>query len=245
MDSNFTLTALLLASLAAFGLAWVSAVAGFGGGVLLLPIFVALFGLRVAVPVLTITALASNGGRVWFNRRDVKLSLVGWFALGAVPAALVGGLAFAKAPIEPLKRLLGVFLLASVAWRRLGKAPRPPSDRSFVAVGGASGFGSALLGTVGPLTAPFFLAYGLTKGSYIGTEAASALVMHSAKLVAYGLGDILDTQILALGLVLTPATVLGSWVGKRTVDRVSVRTFTALVEFGLVVAGLLFLLGGG
>ncbi|WP_410622501.1 hypothetical protein [Amycolatopsis sp. cmx-8-4] len=52
-----------LASAAAFALALLSAVAGFGGGVLLLPVFTVLFGLRVAVPVLTLTQLTSNGSR--------------------------------------------------------------------------------------------------------------------------------------------------------------------------------------
>jgi uncharacterized membrane protein YfcA len=39
-----------LASVTVFLLAMLSAVAGFGGGVLLLPVFTALFGLRVAMP---------------------------------------------------------------------------------------------------------------------------------------------------------------------------------------------------
>jgi hypothetical protein len=46
------LLTLLAASAAAYALALLSAVTGFGGGVLLLPVFTALFGLRVAVPVL-------------------------------------------------------------------------------------------------------------------------------------------------------------------------------------------------
>lgn len=149
----------------------------------------------------------------------------------------------AKAPLAALKRLLGVFLLGVVAWRHLGKKPPAPKDTAFVVVGAASGFGSALLGSVGPLTAPFFLAYGLTKGAHIGTEAASALVMHGAKQVAYGLGDLLTWQVLALGLALTPTTLLGTWLGKHTVDRLHERVFVALVEVGLVVAGLLFLFG--
>jgi hypothetical protein len=48
---------LLVASVAAFGLALLSAVADFGG-------FTALFGLRVAVPMLTLPQLSSNGARV-------------------------------------------------------------------------------------------------------------------------------------------------------------------------------------
>ena len=238
-----TWVALLVAALAAGALAWLSAVAGFGGAVLLLPVFTALFGLRVAVPVLTLTQIASNGGRVWFNRRDINWRLVGWFAIGAVPSALVGGLLLAKAPLGALKRFLGAFLLGVVAWRHLGHPPRAPHPRAFIGVGAASGFGSALLGSVGPLTAPFFLAYGLTKGAYIGTEAASALVMHGAKLVAYGVGDLLTWQVLALGLALTPTTLLGALLGKKTVDRLHEKVFVALVEVGLVLAGLLFLLG--
>src|SRR6185503_16549483 len=75
------------ASVAAYLLALLSAVAGFGGGVLLLPVFTALFGLRAAVPMLTLTQLSSNASRVWLNRRDLRWRPVGWFALGAVPFA--------------------------------------------------------------------------------------------------------------------------------------------------------------
>lgn len=141
---------LALAALAAFTLAWLSAVAGFGGGVLLLPVFVALFGLRVAVPVLTLAQLVSNGSRVAFNRREVNWSLVRHFAIGAVPLALIGGALFAYAPLDGLKRVLGVFLLILVVWRRLGRRPPRVTERSFVAVGAASGLGSSLLGSVGP-----------------------------------------------------------------------------------------------
>ncbi len=36
-------------------------------------------------------------------------NVVGWFALGAVPLAFVGGLLFATAPLSALLRLLGAF----------------------------------------------------------------------------------------------------------------------------------------
>ena len=237
------LPTLLLASLAAFGLALLSAVAGFGGGVLLLPVFTALFGLRVAVPMLTVTQLSSNGSRVWFNRGELRWSLIGWFALGAVPCAVAGGLLLAHAPLAPLKRLLGVFLIGVVLWRRWQRRPRRPADSTFAAVGAVSGLGSALLGSIGPLTAPFFLAVGLTRAAYVGTEAASALVMHLTKITVYGAGDLITREVLLYGIGLTPATLLGSWAGKKIVGRISDRVFVLLVEIGLIVAGVLFLIG--
>jgi uncharacterized membrane protein YfcA len=237
------LPTLLAASLAAYLLALLSAVAGFGGGVLLLPVFTALFGLRAAVPMLTLTQLSSNSVRVWFNRRELRWRLIGWFALGAVPLAVAGGLALAHAPLAPLKRLLGVFLIGVVVWRRVNPHLGKPADPAFTAVGAASGLGSALLGSVGPLTAPFFLACGLTRAAYIGTEAASALTMHITKLATYGTGDLLTTKVLIYGVVLTPATLAGAWTGKKLLTRVSDQLFIRLVEAGLLVSGLLFLLG--
>ncbi|WP_230686917.1 sulfite exporter TauE/SafE family protein [Catellatospora vulcania] len=237
------LLTVLAASLAAYALAVLSAVAGFGGGVLLLPVFTALFGLRVAVPMLTLTQLSSNASRVWLNRGELRWRLIGWFALGAVPCAVAGGLLLAHAPLGPLKRLLGVFLIGVVVWRRFNPHPRRPADPAFAAVGAASGLGSALLGSVGPLTAPFFLAYGLTRAAYIGTEAASALTMHLAKLGAYGLGDLLTADILVYGLALTPATLAGAWTGRKLLTRVGDRFFVRLIEAGLLVSGVLFLAG--
>ena len=237
------LPTLVVASVAAFGLAVLSAVAGFGGGVLLLPVFTALFGLRAAVPMLTLTQVSSNAFRVWLNRRQLRWRLIGWFALGAVPLAVAGGLLLAHAPLGPLKRLLGVLLIGVVVWRRRNPHPRKPADRSFAAVGAASAVGSALLGSVGPLTAPFFLAYGLTRAAYIGTEAAGALTMHLSKIAAYGVGDLLTGGVMLFGVALTPATLAGAWVGKKIVGRISDRVFVVLVEIGLVAAGVLFLLG--
>jgi uncharacterized membrane protein YfcA len=237
------LMGLLIASGAAFVLAILSAVAGFGGGVLALPVFTSLFGIRVAIPVLTIAQLASNGGRVWFNREQLRWPLIARFSAGAVPLALVGGLLLAHAPLSPLKRLLGLFLIVVVVWRHARPAPKPLSDNAFVGVGAASGLGSALLGSVGPLTAPFFLSKGLVRAAFIGTEAACALIMHGAKIAAYGAGSLLTLRVLLLGAALTPATLAGAWAGKRIVGKISDRAFVIIVEIGLVIAGLLFLTG--
>jgi uncharacterized membrane protein YfcA len=236
-------TTLAVAMVAAFVLAVVSAVAGFGGGVVLLPVFAAMFGLRVAVPVLTLTQLVSNGSRVALNRSEIDHRLVGWFALGGVPCAVGAGLLFATAPLAALERLLGVLLVAMVLWRRLQPHPPRLSPPAFVAVGAASGLGSGLVGSVGPLTATFFLARGLVKEAYIGTEAASAVVLHTAKLVAYGVGALLSASVLVLGLLLAPATMLGAWVGRHVVRRINERTFVLVVEIGLLVSAALLLIG--
>jgi hypothetical protein len=223
----------------------VAAVAGFGAAAILLPVLVALFGPREAIPILAVIGLVSNASRVGFNRELVQWPIVGWFALGGVPAALIGGFLFAATPIDALTRLIGAFLLASVAWRRLRPAPSGVlGPRTFTVIGAVFAFASALVGSVGPVMAPFFLSAGLVKGAYIGTEAASSVVMQAAKLVAYGISALLTPLTLGIGLVTTPAMVAGSWIGKRIVDRLPERIFTAIIEVALVVTGAVFLVSG-
>jgi uncharacterized membrane protein YfcA len=92
--------------------------------------------------------------------------------------------------------------------------------------------------------APFFLAFGLLKGAYIGTEALSTVVMHVTKLVAYHQSSILSRTDVLIGLALGPIMTLGSYVGKHVVDRLPERTFIMLIEAGLITAGLAFLIRG-
>jgi uncharacterized membrane protein YfcA len=222
-----------------------AAVAGFGGAAVLLPALVAVFGVRAAVPILTVAQLIGNGSRVWFNRRLVEPRVVAWFALGAVPLALLGGVLFASAPLGALKRLIGAFLLVMVLWRHLPRAPTwRPGVRAFAVIGAVFSFLSALVGSVGPLMAPFFLAYGLVKGAYIGTEALATVVMHVTKLVAYGGTAVLTPRAVAVGLALGPIMILGSYIGKRIVDRLPERVFVAIIELVLVGAGGWFVIGG-
>ncbi len=103
--------------------ATVAGVTGFGGAAILLPVLVAVFGVRDAIPILTVAQLIGNGSRVWFNRQEVAWPVVGWFGLGAVPFALLGGWLFASAPLPVLTRLAGLFLLVMVVWRRSRPGP--------------------------------------------------------------------------------------------------------------------------
>ena len=236
---------ILLLGGGAFLAATLAAVTGFGGAAVLLPILIFVFGVRDAIPILTVAQLIGNGSRVWFNRRELALQVVGWFAVGGVPAALVGGVLFATAPLSFLKRLLGFFLLVIVVYRHIRKAgAHKPSLRGFAIIGAVFSFLSALLGSVGPLMAPFFLSYGLVKGAYIGTEALATVVMHVTKLVAYGGTAILTLKSIGAGLALGPIMIFGSFIGKRIVEWLPEYVFVWLIEATLILAGLAFLIRG-
>ena len=74
--------------------------------------------------------------------------------------------------------------------------------------GRRSSFLSALLGSVAPIMVPFFLAFGLVKGAYIGTKALSTVIMHVTNLVAYRRTSVLTDSGVLIGLALGPIMFL-------------------------------------
>ena len=234
---------LALIAVAAFAASTVAAIAGFGGSAILLPLLVPAFGARDAVLIMTIVQLVGNASRVVVNRHELVLPVVAWFSIGAVPFAILGGLAFAAAPMSVLTRLLGVLLIGMVVWRQLPISVlggRQLPLRSFAIVGAASSFISALVGTIGPLMVPFFLAYGLTRGAYIGTEAASTVVIQVVKAATYTGAAAMTVTALVTGIVLSPLMILGSVVGKRVLHGVSDRAFVLIIEGAMLVSGIFF-----
>jgi uncharacterized membrane protein YfcA len=221
---------------------FVAAIAGFGGSVIMLPVLVWVVGVTDAIPLLTIAQLIGNLSRVVLNRHEIKWSVVWSFALGAVPAAIIGGIIFTTAPAAALVRILGAFLILMVVYRhtRWGMDAKLRLN-GFVPLGAASGLFSAVLGTVGPLAAPFFLAFGLVKGAYIGTEAMTAVVMHITKLGVYDIYALIGMRTLLFGLGIGAIMILGTYMGKSILNRVPERIFPYIIEGTLLISGILFL----
>lgn len=217
-------------------------VTGFGGAAILLPPLVFIFGVKGAIPILTVAQLIGNASRVYFHRDSLDWKVVRYFGLAAVPSAVLGAYLFSLANIPLLLRVLGAFLLATVLWRRLGarKISKFPVA-GFLGVGAVFSFLSAITGSVGPFIVPFFLSYGLVKSAFIGTEALCTVLMHVAKIAIYGRTNLLPPRSALLGLALGPLMILGSWTGKKIVERIPERAFVVLVEITLILAGLNFI----
>ena len=227
----------------ALGGSVVGGVAGFGAGLTLLPILVFILGARAAIPVLTVTMLIGNISRVWWSRHDINRAVVVRFLVGAVPATALGAMLFVGASSEWLGRLIGVFLLATLPLRRLFQSSGLVVRlRHFPFVGAGVGALSSVVVTTGPVVTPFFLAYGLRKAAYIGTESVCGMAMHFTRGAVFARYSILTWDAIGLGCVLGGTMFAGSWIARRLMDNMSERVFLWIVEGMLLVSGLQSLL---
>jgi hypothetical protein len=221
----------------------VGGVAGFGGGLILLPVVAWVVGIRAAAPVLTVTMLLGNLSRIWWSRHEIDTRVIGRYLLGAIPATFVGVMLYAGTPSTWLGRIIGLFLIAAIPLRRAMLASRIEVRlRHFPVLGALTGALSAIVVTTGPFITPFFLAFGLRRGAFVGTEAVCALGMHLSRSVAFARYALLGWDTVALGCVLGSTMFAGAWVGRRLLERMSDRAFVAIIEVLLLVSGLQFLL---
>lgn len=221
----------------------IGGVAGFGAGVLLLPMAAWMLGIRMAVPVMTIAMLLGNVSRLWWSRGETDRQVALRFLAGAVPATALGTLLFVGASSESLNRVIGAFLLASVPLRRvLTMGHWRVRLAHFPFIGLVFGVLSSTVVAIGAALTPFYLAYGLRRGAYIATESVCAFAMHVTRGATLARYRLITWEVIVIGGVLGLVMFLGSWIGRRLLDRMSDRVFLAVIEGLLVLMGLQFLL---
>lgn len=218
-----------------------SGVAGFGGAVLMLPALAFSLGGRASVPILTIAQLLGNLSRAAFGWREIRWRPVLIFSAGAVPASLLGARAFVEMSPASIQRWVGVVLLVVVALRHTALGTRRVGQRLLFPAGALVGLLSSIAGSAGPLGAAVFLNLGLPPQAYVSSEAATAVLIHLAKSLVYGRYAAMTADDLLRGLGLGAAMVLGSWTGRKIIERIPRKRFDSLVEAALVVAALALL----
>ena len=107
---------LLIVGLAALFGSAITAIAGLGGGILLLSVLLQFLDPLEAIPVHAVIQLASNSSRGLILRRDVDWGVVGRFSLLLLPAGIMGLLVAGAFPVDVGRVFIAVFALALVWW---------------------------------------------------------------------------------------------------------------------------------
>jgi uncharacterized membrane protein YfcA len=217
----------------------VSGIIGAGSSIMLLPVLVFQFGPKQAVPIMAIAALMSNVAKVMAWWREVNWRAFAAYSIPGVPAAALGARTLLVLPARVVDVALGGFFLVMVPARRWLHARAFHIGLWGLALAGAViGFATGIVLSTGPLSVPAFTSFGLVRGAFLSTEAASSLALMISKVATFRELGVLPLPSVIQGLIIGASVMIGSFAGKAVVQRMSVHAFHYLLDALLLCSGL-------
>jgi uncharacterized membrane protein YfcA len=208
-----------------------------------MPALVYFYGPVQSIPVMAITATVANLSRIflWWRVIDWKAFFV--YSLTAIPAVTLGANTLVSLNETLVQVMLGAFLILLIPTRRWMRKQYFVLQLWHMALVGAFiGYLTGIVATTGAINTPFFLAYGLSKGAFLGTEAASTLSILFAKGVAFRSLGLLDSTAIVQGLLIGSCVLVGSIFSKKIVLTLSEKQFLQLMELVMLISGVLIIL---
>ena len=221
----------------------ISGIVGTGSSIMLVPVLVYEFGPKEAVPIMAVAAIMANLSRVlaWWREVDWRACLA--YALPGIPAAALGARTLLVLPSRIVDIAIGIFLIAMVPVRHWLARYDLKVSLWRLAIGGAAiGYLTGIVVSTGPLSVPLFLFYGLSKGAFLATEAASSLGLYLSKSVTFERFGALTADVALKGLIAGSSLMVGAFVAKRFVLRLRPEVFRLLMDGIMLAAGLTMLL---
>lgn len=220
----------------------IGGVVGFGSSIMLMPVLVVAFGPRAAVPVMAVAATMANLSRVLVWWREVDWRACAVYSVTGIPAAALGARTLLTIPERYAQGALGLFFIAMIPIRHWMAARQLRIGLLHLAVAGALiGYVTGIVVSTGPINAPLFLAYGLVKGAYVGSEALGSLAIYASKVAVFRSFGALPLETIERGLAVGCSLMAGSLLAKRLVLRLDPARFQLLMDGLLLISGVVML----
>src|SRR6202158_2502414 len=213
----------------------ISGISGTGSSIMLMPVLVYQYGPKQAVPIMAVAAVLANLSRILAWWREVDWRACAAYSLAGIPAAALGARTLLALPSRAVDMAIGVFLIAMVPVRHWLAGHHLKLSLWHLAVGGAViGYLTGIVVSTGPLSVPLFLFYGLTKGAFLATEAASSLGLYLSKSVTFERFGALTPDIALKGLIAGSSLMSCAFIAKRFVLRLAADMFWVGVGGGML-----------
>ena len=233
----------LIIILTTLGTAFLSSIFGMLGGVILMGILVSIMPVSQAMVLHGLIQLTSNGYRAWLNRKDINWSIVATLIVGNIIA--LAGLVFVAFVPDRITVLLALGLLPYIAWALPKNAALDVSKKPIGLLAGMVVVATNLLaGVGGPLLDIFFQRVDMTRHQVVATKALAQSLGHISKVIFFGFLTVSasnDWPVLWLVLIAMTASVTGTTLGKKILDKINDEIFFLWTQRILLSVGAVFI----
>ena len=220
----------------AFGTSILTAIVGFGGGMLLIAFLPGLVPVSAIVPIHAASQLCSNSSRALFSWRSIHWSFSGAFIAGS----LLGGFGAAQfinqINLDFLPLILGLYILFNV-WGPKLTFKNPPRGEFFT-IGFVQTVLSTIIGATGPLAHSTLMRKGLGRDSIVSTSALLMTITHLIKIPIFGVLGFSFTSYWHVIIGMWFGVITGTFIGTRVRHKIPEPAFRTMVKWLLTLLAL-------
>ena len=230
-----------------------------GAGILVVPLLAAAFGgmpsVGVMLPMLIMADCFAVG---WYKRHaqwDKLVGLLPWVVVGlSAGTYALWRVGESKSHKDVMGVIIGVMVLIMLAVHllqdRLDERLTPRSKTGVAGTGIAAGFTTMVSNAAGPVMQIYMAAHRLPKKEFIGTLAWYFFIINISKVPVYALlsrvnpdKPIMTAHSLLFDLLISPVIVLGAFIGKWMLPRISQKSFDSIVLILAAVSAVKLIIG--
>lgn len=217
----------------------VSASAGLGGSLLLVPTLALFLGTKEGVALAALLLAGNNVFKIGAYRDTLPFRKAAMVIALIVIGAAVGSTLLVNAPVAVVTVGVIVMFVGTIIAERFEWKPAQAGFAPLLAL--VSGASSGFSGTSGPLKGVAIRNLGLDRRHFVGAASLASLAGDVTKTAVFAEANLLSVQSLLMAVAALPLMLFGTWTGSRINARAGEQTFAVL--FWTVMSGYTLRLG--
>jgi uncharacterized membrane protein YfcA len=230
---------ILLFTLLALVAEIIGTISGFGSSVFFVPVAAYFFDFHSVLGITAIFHVFSNLSKIYFFKRGVNWKIVLYLGIPAIIFVSFGAYLSKFFDSTLLELILAIFLIGfSILFLIAQNVIIQPTHTNSIIGGSISGFVAGLLGTGGTIRGMTLAAFNLNKDVFIATSAFIDFGVDLSRGIVYFSNGYMHWHDMKFVLILIAVSIVGTYIGKKVLDRVSETTFKRIVLFVILGIGI-------
>jgi uncharacterized membrane protein YfcA len=223
--------------------------AGFGGGLIAVPLFLLVLDPKEALGIILPLLCACDVLAVYFYRKDFDKRNILRLLPGALLGILIGSLLLGRVPDRQLKLWIGLLAMLFViyhfskSWLLEKITAYHPKGWHGPIFGILVGVTSTLAHAAGPVATMYLFPQRMSRVLFVGTNAVLFTFVNAVKLIPYILLGMISWKGITFSLTLAPLLPVGVWLGVWMNRRMSEKVFGAFIYAITFLLGLQLAIG--
>ena len=214
-------------------------VGGFGSSVFFVPIANFFLDFQTVLGLTALFHLSSNVVKIAFFKKGIDKQVILYLGTPAVIFVIIGAYVSQFFNTKILTYFLGGFLIIlSLIFLIFKELIIKASNKNAILGGILSGFSAGLLGTGGAIRGITLSAFKMNKEKFIATSAIIDLGVDLSRSVVYYKNGYIQKDILYIIPILLVISVIGTYIGKKILNKISQDQFRNFVLILILIIGI-------